>query len=223
MAVGRKPTDQSTEPRPGYVSALQGRDGRTPAPPEGELYVRDPAAARADAIREKVALYKSQGLPIPEHLQHMYDSLPANGNSDIELVDATTGAHVAEVDDGEPHAPEPVATFESYKVPAPIEELPTGTPLDELIDAKVPVEEVIEARVPVNEPVEVVPPVANGGAGVLSVAAEPVTVEPAPVLSVAAEPVKPEPEALNPVPPVAPLPPMPPPRPRGRPRKTPPQ
>ncbi len=68
-------------------------------PPEGEMYVRDPAAARADAIRQKVALYTRHGIPIPEHLQAMFDELPPAGDSsEVELVDAVTGEHVAEVD-----------------------------------------------------------------------------------------------------------------------------
>src|ERR1700756_1185717 len=97
--VGRKPVDQTAEPIEGFVTAIQGRDGRLPAPPKGDLYVRDPIAARAKAIRDRVAMYKEQGREVPEHLQNMYDELPPEGgdtNEPVELVDEVTGEHVAE-------------------------------------------------------------------------------------------------------------------------------
>jgi hypothetical protein len=98
MALGKEPTDQTAEAkRPGYVSAVQGRDGRIAAAPRGDKYVRDPRAARAEAIRERVALHKQLKQPIPPHLQEMYDELPDDGHREVELVDEVTGEHIAEV------------------------------------------------------------------------------------------------------------------------------
>jgi hypothetical protein len=99
--------DQTGAPKDGFVTAIKGQDGRMPAPPKGDLYVRDPIAARAKAIRDRVALYKEQKKDVPEHLQELYDQLPpeeVDTNEEVELVDAVTGEHVAEVhlDEGRP-------------------------------------------------------------------------------------------------------------------------
>jgi hypothetical protein len=229
MAVGREPVAQTGELKDGYVSAVSGRDGRLPVAPKGDLYVRDPGAARAEAIRERVAMHKRHGTPIPDHLQMLYDRLPPEGdNEDVELVDAVTGEHVAEVEmlhDGA--QPEHVAEVAMAKdVPpdtrpqshrlfsgktgnepvATFESYepkgmdgPTGKVVDGLID----VEEVPLPEVKAVEPeVKVAEPVSHAGAGTLSTVAEPV--KPA-----AALPPKP-----------APLPPKPAARRPGRPKKT---
>jgi hypothetical protein len=81
----------------GDVTINSGNEGRLPAPPKGEMYIRDPEAARAQAIRERVAMYKGQGKPVPEHLQHLFDTLPEHEKTDIELVDAKTGRHISDV------------------------------------------------------------------------------------------------------------------------------
>lgn len=102
MTVGRK------ESTPSYF-AEEGYYGRMPPAPDGRLFVRDPAEARARAIREKVALIKRQGGEIPEHLQMLFDTLPPKkvDNRDVDLVDALTGTQVGEVTVKRPNEVEP--------------------------------------------------------------------------------------------------------------------
>lgn len=87
MAVGRK-----------QVPATTGMFGRVSAAPEGGIYVRDPEAAEAKAIRERVAAFEAAGEKIPKHLQTMLDQISvAEGASDIKLVDAVTGEEMSKV------------------------------------------------------------------------------------------------------------------------------
>ena len=117
--AGRKPVNQTAEPRTGLVTAVQGQDGRLAAAPEGDMYVRDPRAARAKAIRERVALHVEQGIPVPKHLQALFDELPPEDgtvkNEDVELI-TEAGEHVAEVDldEGEP---QPSGTYAAQGAP----------------------------------------------------------------------------------------------------------
>lgn len=80
------------------VDVTAGRDGRLAPAPKGDIYRRDPEAARAQAIRERVALFQRQGKPVPDHLQHLYDSLPSHEKLDVDLVDEKTGDQISEVD-----------------------------------------------------------------------------------------------------------------------------
>jgi hypothetical protein len=87
MAVGRK-----------QVPAATGMFGRVSAPPEGGIYVRDPEAAEAKAIRERVAAFEAAGEKVPKHLQTMLDQISvAKDASDIKLVDAVTGEEISKV------------------------------------------------------------------------------------------------------------------------------
>lgn len=79
------------------MSAVRGRDGRTSPPPPGGVYVRDPQAARAEAIRARVALHKRRGEPVPTHLQYLFDQLPAGEDHDVDLVNEKTGEPEGEV------------------------------------------------------------------------------------------------------------------------------
>lgn len=159
MAVGRTPVTQTTEGKGGYISAIKGQDGRLPAPPKGDLYVRDPIAARAKSIRDRVAMFKEQHRPVPEHLQKLFDELPpeaTDDNLEVELVDAVTGDHVAEVelDPGQPQPsgvgsntnvypdelkPGHTAPAEPQPNPEPHKgslDGPTGTVVDGVIDVE---------------------------------------------------------------------------------------
>lgn len=81
------------------MPAVAGQAGRMQVPPEGGMFVRDPAAARAQAIRDKVALFQREGLPVPPHLQSLLDGLPVGeDDSAVELVNSVTGEHIADVD-----------------------------------------------------------------------------------------------------------------------------
>lgn len=87
MAVGRK-----------QVPATTGMFGRVSAAPEGGIYVRDPEAAEAKAIRERVAAFEAAGEKIPKHLQTMLDQISvAKDAPDIKLVDAVTGEEMSKV------------------------------------------------------------------------------------------------------------------------------
>src|SRR6185437_13504002 len=87
MAVGRK-----------QVEATSGNFGRVSAPPEGGMFVRDPEAAEAKAIRERAAAFEAAGEKIPKHLQKMLDSISVGKDaSDIKLVDALTGEELGKV------------------------------------------------------------------------------------------------------------------------------
>lgn len=159
----------------GDVTINSGNEGRLPAPPKGEMYIRDPEAARAQAIRERVAMYKGQGKPVPEHLQHLFDTLPEHEKTDIELVDAKTGRHISDVQVSGPGrtklatmaAPEespmvvPPGPFTARKAPEPepvvVDPAPAPEPVIEAVAAPKPVEPV--APVEPVKPVEpVVPP-----------------------------------------------------------------
>lgn len=117
--AGRKSVDQTAELRSGLVTAVLGQDGRLPAAPDGDRFVRDPRAARAKAIRERVAMHREQNIPIPDHLQALFDELPPDDgtvkNEDVELV-TDSGEHVAEVDldKGEP---QPSGTYAAQGAP----------------------------------------------------------------------------------------------------------
>lgn len=142
MAVGREPTDQTVEAkRPGYVTAVQGRDGRLAVPPKGDLYVRDPQAARAKAIRDRIALHKELKQPIPPHLQKLFDDLPDEDAASVDLVDAVSGEHVAAVELETAAAPEiepESAVFRDGALIAskPAVPGPTGTVVDDIVDVE---------------------------------------------------------------------------------------
>lgn len=143
MAAGRTPVDQTVEPRGGYVTAIVGQDGRLPAPPEGDLYVRDPRAARAKAIRDRVQMYKDQQKEVPEHLQRLFDELPDETgviNEEVELVDQVTGEHVAEVilDEGEPQPSGTGSNTNVFKSRDTVEDVGTVSAAIEVPDVAVP-------------------------------------------------------------------------------------
>jgi hypothetical protein len=52
-----------------------GTAGRVPPAPEGMIYVRDPAAASAKAIKDAVALFEATGTEVPEHLAELAAAL----------------------------------------------------------------------------------------------------------------------------------------------------
>src|SRR6476620_532563 len=86
MAIGRHPGDPSA-----------GMFGRASAAPQGRIGVRDPEAAEAAALREKVATYEAAGVPVPPYLALLLAGVrgPA-GTPTMKLVEAATGADVAE-------------------------------------------------------------------------------------------------------------------------------
>jgi hypothetical protein len=87
MAVGRK-----------QVPATTGMFGRVSAAPEGGIYVRDPEAAEANAIRERVAAFEAAGEKVPKHLQTMLAKVSVGKNaSEVKLVDAVTGEELSKV------------------------------------------------------------------------------------------------------------------------------
>jgi hypothetical protein len=87
MAVGRK-----------QVPATTGMFGRVSAAPEGGIYVRDPEAAEANAIRERVAAFEAAGEKVPKHLQTMLAKVTVGKNaSEVKLVDAVTGEELSKV------------------------------------------------------------------------------------------------------------------------------
>ena len=73
-------------------------------PPEGDIFVRSPLFARAQAIREQVALLKSLKQPVPPHLQALFNALKEESKSAVQAVEETTGVEDVEVtvDKGEP-------------------------------------------------------------------------------------------------------------------------
>jgi hypothetical protein len=92
MAVGR-----SKQVSPEEVSVVSGKAGRLSAPPEGGLYVRDVAAARARAVAERVAAFEAVGLEVPEELAAMAAEFQVSDEDEvINLVDAVTGELLAE-------------------------------------------------------------------------------------------------------------------------------
>jgi hypothetical protein len=128
MAIGR---GERSVPESYFVG--QGYYGRIAPPPEGDIFVRDPAAARAEAIRAKVALFKRHGEPVPEHLQMLFDTLPKQreGDKAVDLVDAVSGEHVGGVSlefAGEV-APNPEVNPEANPEvePEPVEAEPEGS------------------------------------------------------------------------------------------------
>lgn len=167
MAVGRTesghgPTGVAGQER----QAREGYYGRLAPPPPGAIYIRDPAAARAKAIREQYDLFVSQGREVPPHLQTLYDELDVpESDLDVDLVDAVTGEQLAEVDVVE-EAPA-VAKFTPVS-----QDMPAVTALPE----------------PAPEPVAVSAEL--GGGGGLAAQAEPEP-EPAPEPQAAPEPAKP--------------------------------
>jgi hypothetical protein len=87
MAVGRR-----------QVPATTGMFGRVSAAPEGGIYVRDPEAAEANAIRERVAAFEAAGEKVPKHLQTMLAKISVGKSaSEVKLVDAITGEELSKV------------------------------------------------------------------------------------------------------------------------------
>jgi hypothetical protein len=58
------------------VAVPVGRFGRTPAPPPGKLYVRDPQVGWALSVVAAVQKFKDAGVPVPEHLVSLVEQLP---------------------------------------------------------------------------------------------------------------------------------------------------
>ena len=69
-----------------------GKAGRVPPPPEGKIYVRDPAAASAQAIKDAVAVYEATGAEVPEHLAELAAGLSEEVDDVIIEVDSDFGA-----------------------------------------------------------------------------------------------------------------------------------
>jgi hypothetical protein len=119
MAVGRTESGHGSTAE-GEARAREGVYGRIAPPPDGAIYIRDPAAARAEAIREQYALYQVNGLDVPAHLQALYDELATPATDlDVDLVDAVTGTVLAEVELVSVDAP--VAKFIAVDPQAPPE------------------------------------------------------------------------------------------------------
>lgn len=205
MALGREPVDQTTEAlRPGYITAVQGRDGRIQAPPRGDMYVRDPRAARAQAIRDRVAQFKEQGIEIPDHLQKLFDELPDPAAQEVELVDAVSGEHVADVELEPASVPETFdlesAAFRDGKKidtdTVPVEG-PTGTVQDGLLSVEpvtedAQLEAIQRAAAAQEEPNEIIAeevPVPDANKGTLTATATAVET-PAPVETPVEAPVE---------------------------------
>ena len=89
MAVGRQ-SEAGTVGDP-YGPVL-GKAGRVPPPPEGKIYVRDPAAASAQAIKDAVAVYEATGAEVPEHLAELAAALSDEVDDVIIEVDSDFGA-----------------------------------------------------------------------------------------------------------------------------------
>lgn len=149
------------------MSAVRGRDGRTSPPPAGGVYVRDPAAARAEAIRERVAQHLRRGEPVPPHLQKLFDQLPPVGDDqDVDLVDEKTGRHEGEVklvdsnqiestpDQG---APPPETVAAPAEVQAPSSSHEGSGALEAKAGPVAPVDPIPEERVTPPEPAKVTP------------------------------------------------------------------
>lgn len=171
------------------MDVTAGRDGRLAPPPKGDIYRRDPEAARAKAIRERLAMYRGSGKPVPDHLQHLYDTLPPHEKLDVDLVDEKTGEQISEVEVVGPGrlsplqedlAPPP-GPFSRSKPPkpAPVPE-PVPEPLEveavelpePVVEVEPEVEPVVEAEPVPAEPVEASGANAAGGAGSLGAQAE---------------------------------------------------
>ena len=73
------------------VAVTLGRFGRTPPPPPGKMYVRDPDAAWAASIIDGVDRHKHAGVPVPDHLVELAKSLPAEPGDVVVLVDDDFG------------------------------------------------------------------------------------------------------------------------------------
>lgn len=77
-------------------AAVQGFYGRMSAPPEGCIYVRNPEAARAKAIRDRLAVHQVLGTDCA-HLEKLSRKLSRRDTDGIDLVDASTGEKRADV------------------------------------------------------------------------------------------------------------------------------
>ena len=88
-----------------------GRFGRTSPPPEGKVFVRDPAAANAKAVRDAVATFEAAGQEVPEHLAAVAGELGEPTDVVIEVDSGRqveSGRYTACPGEPEP-VPEPVA------------------------------------------------------------------------------------------------------------------
>ena len=70
--------------------ASKGIHGRMSAAPEGQIFVRNPEAARALAIRDSLYLHKKYGTG-SKHLRKLSSALTHADGHAIDLVDANTG------------------------------------------------------------------------------------------------------------------------------------
>lgn len=84
MAVGRESKTAVADP---YGPEL-GKAGRVPVAPPGKIYVRDPAAAESEAIKEAVERFKAAGQDVPEHLVELAAKLPDGADDVIVEVDS---------------------------------------------------------------------------------------------------------------------------------------
>ena len=93
-------------------TVVTGKYGRTPPAPYGQIYVRDQAAAIAAAVKEKVELFESQGLEVPDFLKAQA-AAAAGGGEPIVAVKADEVTQDSWRLIGEPEQaaaePEPVA------------------------------------------------------------------------------------------------------------------
>lgn len=197
MAIGR-------EPKSAHLEVVEGKTGRLPAAPHGDMYVRDPAAARAQAIREKVALLHRHGQEVPQYLQALFDALDAqNDEAAIELVNAATGEQVAEVDKAQPEPlrPDVASTTDMF----PPEAKPGGVNDPGTSEAGVSGAGVIVTEVKAVEPEPEPEPVATPAPKLEAK----VEVKPQPEPQVEAKP-EPKAEVEAPKPPVPPRRPTPP-------------
>jgi HeH/LEM domain len=120
MAVGRKghaaPVADPYGPVPGYAGRVP------PAPTPGYIYVRDPAAASAKAVRDAVARFEATGAEVPEHLAELAAALGEEPDDVIIEVLSGFGAEsgrytVAEPAEPEAEPPEPEPEAEPQPPP----------------------------------------------------------------------------------------------------------
>jgi hypothetical protein len=95
MAIGKDSSGRGFARTTGDNQPVQhvqeGNFGRVSPAPDGGLYVRDPQAAAAAAIRRRVKAFELAGKQVPRHLQKLLEGLKGDEGPEIDLVDAITG------------------------------------------------------------------------------------------------------------------------------------
>lgn len=119
-------------------TVVLGKYGRIAPAPHGSIYVRDEAAAVAAALKEKVELFESQGLELPEYLQQQVAEAGEPGEPIILVIaDEVTQDSWRLLCDAEASAPEPELPFDEPAVEPVVEPVVDEPAVEEVVEPAV--------------------------------------------------------------------------------------